>query len=57
MSTITNIRGEVVDLMTGEVVGRTQAAPTEKGPRSATGPEQEFTSTGDAVAGLVNNTK
>jgi hypothetical protein len=56
MSTITNINGEVIDMMTGEVVGRSESAPLEKDPRSAAGIDQEFTSTDDAVGGLINNT-
>jgi len=56
MSTITNIKGEVIDMMTGEVVGRAEGAPLEKAPRSAAGVDQEFTSTNDAIGGLVNNT-
>jgi hypothetical protein len=56
MSTITNIKGEVIDMMTGEVVGRAEGAPLEKAPRSAAGVDQEFTSTDDAVGGLINNT-
>jgi len=56
MSTITNINGEVVDMMTGEVVGRSKDAVMEKDPRSAAGADQAFTSTDDAVGGLINNT-
>jgi hypothetical protein len=56
MSTITNINGEVIDMMTGEVVGRSESAPLEKDPRSAAGIDQEFTSNDDAVGGLINNT-
>lgn len=56
MSTITNINGEVVDMMTGEVVGRSKDAVMEKDPRSAAGADQAFTGTDDAVGGLINNT-
>ena len=56
MRTYTNLSGEVVDFDTGEVVGRAEGAPLEKAPRSAAGVDQEFTSTDDAVGGLINNT-
>ena len=36
MTTLTNARGEVVDITTGEVVGRTEGAPTAVAPRAAT---------------------
>ena len=42
MSTITNIKGEVIDMMTGEVVGRAEGAPLEKAPRSAAGVDQDI---------------
>ena len=35
MATLTNTRGEIVDLSTGEVVGRTEGAPTEVAPRES----------------------
>jgi hypothetical protein len=56
MRTYTNLSGEVVDFDTGEVVGRAEGAPLEKAPRSAAGADQAFTSTDDAVGGLINNT-
>jgi len=53
MTTLTNARGEVIDLTTGEVVGRAEGAPTAVGARSpraeAAVPE------GDRLSGLVNN--
>ena len=36
MVTLTNTRGETVDLTTGEIVGRAEGAPTEVAPRRAT---------------------
>lgn len=51
MPTITNSRGQVVDLSTGEVVGRTAAAPTVGKPRSA---ESGAVSTEVSLAGLAN---
>lgn len=53
MTTLTNARGEVVDLTTGEVVGRTQGSPTTVAARS---PRAEAAvPPGDKVSGLVNN--
>lgn len=53
MTTLTNARGEVIDLTTGEVVGRAEGAPTTVGARSpraeATVPE------GQRLPGLINN--
>ncbi len=34
MTTLTNARGEVIDLTTGEVGGRAEGAPTAVGARS-----------------------
>ena len=39
MPTLMNSRGEMVDLTTGEVVGRAEGAPTERQPRAPGGPE------------------
>lgn len=53
MTTLTNARGEVIDLTTGEVVGRAEGAPTAVAARSpraeAAAPE------GERLSGLVNN--
>lgn len=51
MPTITNSRGQVIDLNTGEVVGRTAAAPTVGKPRSA---EAGDVSPETSLAGIVN---
>jgi hypothetical protein len=53
MTTITNARGELVDLTTGEVVGRVEGAPTSVGAR-APGIDQAIPE-GDRVAGLARN--
>lgn len=53
MPTLTNARGEVVDLTTGEVVGRTEEAPTEVDPRKA-GVELPAPE-GKTAQGLINN--
>ena len=53
MPTFINTQGQVVDATTGEVVGRTEGAPTQAEPRKA-GPEQ-VTEGGDKIKGLVNN--
>ena len=53
MPTFINTQGQVVDATTGEVVGRTETAPTQAEPRKA-GPEQ-VTEGADKVKGLVNN--
>ena len=53
MTTLTNARGEVVDLTTGEVVGRTEQAPTEVEPRKA-GMEMPAPE-GKTAQGLINN--
>jgi len=57
MATIVNTQGQLVDLTTGEVIGRTEATPTtatdpRKGGQGA--PEQ-VTQGADKVQGLVNN--
>ena len=53
MTTLTNARGEVIDLTTGEIVGRTQGAPTALAARS---PRAEAAvPPGDRVSGLINN--
>lgn len=53
MTTLTNARGEVIDLTTGEVVGRAEGAPTtapSRSPRAeAAVPE------GQRLPGLINN--
>ena len=53
MTTLTNARGEVVDLVTGEVVGRAEGAPVQADPRKAgvdmPAPE------GKTAQGLINN--
>ena len=53
MPTMTNTRGEVIDMATGEVVGRTEEAPVEVDPRKAglelPAPE------GKTAQGLINN--
>ena len=54
MTTLTNARGEVVDLTTGEVVGRTEGAPTAVEPRAATAPDIQ-TEGGDRVKGALKN--
>ena len=54
MATLTNARGEVVDLTTGEVVGRAEGAPTEVDARKATGPDVAAPE-GKTAQGLINN--
>ena len=53
MTTLTNARGELIDITTGEVVGRTPGAPTDVAPRARTvdvpAPE------GDRAMGLARN--
>jgi len=49
MATLTNTRGELIDMATGEVVGRAEGAPVARDPR-ATGPEEAVS---DPVAGLI----
>lgn len=53
MPTITNTRGEVVDLATGEVVGRAEGVPTEVDPRRA-GVDMPAAE-GKTAQGLINN--
>lgn len=53
MTTLTNARGEVIDLTTGEIVGRTQGAPTAVAARSTRA--EAAVPPGDKVSGLVNN--
>jgi len=57
MATIVNTQGQLVDLTTGEVVGRTEAAPTTTtDPRKGgEGAPEQVTQGGDKVLGLVNN--
>ena len=54
MATLTNARGEVVDMATGEIVGRAEGTPTEVEPRKATGIDQEAPG-GKTAQGLINN--
>lgn len=56
MPTLMNSRGEMVDLTTGEVVGRAEGAPVAADPRAG-GPAAPDVQTqgGDRVAGLLNN--
>lgn len=54
MVTLTNARGEVVDLTTGEVVGRAEGAPTQVEPRKAAGPDVPAPE-GKTAQGLINN--
>jgi len=49
MATLTNTRGELIDMATGEVVGRAEGAPVARDPR-ATGPEEVVS---DPVTGLI----
>ena len=53
MTTLTNARGEVIDLTTGETIGRAEGAPMAapaRSPRVETAVPE-----GDRVSGLVNN--
>ena len=54
MPTLTNARGEVVDLATGEVVGRAEGTPTEVDPRSAANVDMPAPE-GKTAQGLINN--
>ena len=54
MATIMNARGEMVDLTTGDVVGRSETAPVSQEPRSAAAPDLPVPE-GDKLTGLVNN--
>jgi hypothetical protein len=49
MATLTNTRGELIDMTTGEVVGRVEGAPVARDPR-AKGPEEAVS---DPVTGLI----
>jgi hypothetical protein len=51
MVTLTNTRGELIDMTTGEVVGRAEGAPVSRDPR-ARGPEEAVS---DPVSGLIRN--
>lgn len=56
MTTLTNARGEVVDLTTGEVVGRAEGTPTQvPDPRAATGAPDQEAPGGKTALGLINN--
>ncbi len=57
MATILNSQGQLVDLTTGEVVGRAPTAPTTTtDPRKGgEGAPEQVTQGGDKVLGLVNN--
>lgn len=56
MPTLMNSRGEMVDLSTGEVVGRAEGAPTTAPDRAAGEAAQNIPTQGtDRVAGLLNN--
>lgn len=56
MPTLMNSRGEMVDLTTGEVVGRAEGAPVATDPRAGGAGAQEMQTQGsDRVAGLLNN--
>jgi hypothetical protein len=54
MPTFINTQGQVVDLATGDIVGRAEGAPTQVEPRKAGAPEQ-MTEGADKVKGLINN--
>lgn len=54
MPTIMNTQGQLVDMTTGEIVGRAEGAPIAVEPRKAGAPEQ-VTEGADKVKGLVNN--
>jgi len=54
MTTLTNANGDLVDLTTGEVVGRAEGAPTTTAdPRKNTGAPDQVVS--NPIMGLVNN--
>jgi hypothetical protein len=53
MTTLTNARGEVIDLTTGNVVGRAEGAPTTEVPRAAR--LDQAIPEGDRVGGLLRN--
>lgn len=52
MPTLTNARGEVIDLATGEVVGRAEGAPAAVSPRET---KTELPSPEGTAQGLINN--
>lgn len=52
MATIMNAQGQMVDMTTGEVVGRAEGTPTQVDPRKAGVPDQVVA---NPVTGLVNN--
>jgi hypothetical protein len=58
MPTLTNTRGEVIDMATGEVVGRAEGAPAQAVPMPAdpraTGLEMPAPD-GKTAQGLINN--
>ena len=53
MTTLTNARGEVIDLTTGNVVGRAEGAPTTEVPRAAR--QDQAIPEGDRLNGLLRN--
>jgi hypothetical protein len=53
MTTLTNARGEVIDLTTGNVVGRAEGAPTTEVPRAAR--LDQAIPEGDRLNGLLRN--
>ena len=53
MTTLTNSRGEVIDMTTGEVVGRASGAPTSLGGRATA--QDAAVPAGDTAAGLARN--
>jgi hypothetical protein len=53
MTTLTNARGEVIDLTTGNVVGRVEGAPTTEVPRAAR--LDQAIPEGDRLNGLLRN--
>jgi len=53
MTTLTNARGEVIDLTTGNVVGRAEGAPTTEVPRAAR--QDQAIPEGDRLGGLLRN--
>ena len=53
MTTLTNARGELIDLTTGNVVGRVEGAPTAEAPRAAS--LDQAIPEGDRLGGLLRN--
>jgi hypothetical protein len=53
MTTLTNARGELIDLTTGNVVGRVEGAPTAETPRAAR--LDQAIPEGDRLGGLLRN--